>query len=68
MMCAIARNDFAAAREVFFNMAPDARDAPMSRFLMYKIAIRSDDVGLGERTLFVAASIYFLFRRFLRWS
>jgi hypothetical protein len=48
MICALASNDFAAAREAFFGMPEAAQENPHSRFLLYKVALRSQDFDLGE--------------------
>ena len=48
MICAIARQDFNAARESFFAMPDAARMNPQSRFLLYKVSLRSQDDSLGE--------------------
>ncbi|KAI9695204.1 MAG: hypothetical protein M1820_008840 [Bogoriella megaspora] len=51
MQCSLAQNDDAAVREVFFQMPLATRDAPFTRFLMYKLAIRSNDVQLAAESL-----------------
>jgi len=51
MICALARNDFTAAREAFFAMPEAAQENPHSRFLLYKVTLRSQDFDLGKTTL-----------------
>jgi hypothetical protein len=48
IICALARNDLNAAREAFFSMPEPAQTNPQSRLLLYKIALRSQDIDLGE--------------------
>lgn len=48
MICALARNDLSVARESFFSMPEAARLNPQSRFLLYKVALRSQDDDLGR--------------------
>lgn len=48
IICALARNDLNAAREGFFSMPEPAQTNPQSRLLLYKIALRSQDLQLGE--------------------
>ncbi|EKG11028.1 Tetratricopeptide-like helical [Macrophomina phaseolina MS6] len=40
ILCAVAKQDHNAARKVFFEMSESARNAPMTRYLMYKSALR----------------------------
>ncbi|KAF8863587.1 SPO22-domain-containing protein [Acephala macrosclerotiorum] len=51
LLCALARKDVGSAREIFNSMSDCARDEPMSRFLMYKIAIRCGDIELAAECL-----------------
>jgi hypothetical protein len=48
MQSALARADLVAAREAFFSMSEIAQANPQSRFLLYKVALRSGDDELGE--------------------
>ena len=48
ILCALARRDETAAREVFSSMSDSGKDEPTTRFLMYKVAISSDDFDLGR--------------------
>jgi Meiosis protein SPO22/ZIP4 like len=48
MICALARHDLIAAREAFFSMPQAAQLHPQSRFLLYKVALRSQDDDLGS--------------------
>ncbi|KUJ18222.1 SPO22-domain-containing protein [Mollisia scopiformis] len=51
LLCSLARKDFGSAREVFHSMSNSARNEPMSRFLMYKIAVRGGDTELATECL-----------------
>lgn len=51
LLCALAKQDVANAQEIFNNMAQSAKDEPMTRFLMYKVAIRSGDIDLASESL-----------------
>lgn len=51
LLCALARKDVSSAREIFNSMSDSARNEPMSRFLMYKISIRSGDIELASECL-----------------
>ena len=51
IQCALARHDDAAARKIFFQMPAATRAAPQTRYLMYKIAIRSNDMDLAKECL-----------------
>jgi hypothetical protein len=48
MLCALADNDFNAAREAFFLMSEPSQGNPLSRYLLYKVALRSGDDALGK--------------------
>ena len=48
MLCALADNDFNAAREAFFLMSEPSQENPLSRYLLYKVALRSGDDALGK--------------------
>lgn len=43
LLCALARNDIDGARAIYHNMAEEMQKEPRTLYLMYKIAIRSDD-------------------------
>ncbi|GKT44533.1 uncharacterized protein ColSpa_04714 [Colletotrichum spaethianum] len=47
LLCALGRNDTERARQVFHNMSEAARNEPMTRYLMYKVALRSADRELA---------------------
>ncbi|KAF2190807.1 SPO22-domain-containing protein [Zopfia rhizophila CBS 207.26] len=51
ILCALARQDYAAAREVFLKMSDTGRDEPISRYLMYKVALNSGDSELAVQCL-----------------
>lgn len=50
-MCAIARKDPVSAHEVFSSMPKEAQDSPLTRFLMFKFAIRSHETALASQCL-----------------
>ncbi|POS79951.1 hypothetical protein DHEL01_v201659 [Diaporthe helianthi] len=43
LLCALAQNDVDTARSIFCNMSRDAREDPMTQYLMYKTTVRSGD-------------------------
>lgn len=49
-MCALARHDYAAAREIFSKMSDPGREDRMTRYLMYKVALHGNDPDLGTTT------------------
>ncbi|POS85724.1 hypothetical protein EPUL_000909 [Erysiphe pulchra] len=51
LLCALAKKEISNAREIFFSMTETARNEPLSRFLMYKIAIRSGDDDMAVECL-----------------
>ncbi|RKF63583.1 Sporulation-specific protein 22 [Erysiphe neolycopersici] len=51
LLCALAKKEIGNAREIFFSMTEAARNEPLSRFLMYKIAIRSGDDDMAVECL-----------------
>jgi tetratricopeptide (TPR) repeat protein len=51
LLCALARQDTVSAREVFSTMSEAAKNDPMTRFLMFKIAIRSRETELASECL-----------------
>jgi hypothetical protein len=51
LLCALDRHDLVNAREIFSGMPEAARNEPMTRFLMYKVAIRCDEVQLAAESL-----------------
>lgn len=48
ILCALARHDHAAARQIFFGMSEMGKAMPMTRYLMYKVALGINDVELGR--------------------
>ena len=50
MLCALARQDTGLAREVYNQMSPDAQRAPMTQYLMFKVALRSGERDFGSYT------------------
>ncbi|KAI9055545.1 hypothetical protein LZ554_000492 [Drepanopeziza brunnea f. sp. 'monogermtubi'] len=51
LLCALARTDIGSAREIFSSMSDAAKNEPMSRFLMYKIAVRCQETDLAAECL-----------------
>lgn len=51
MLTALTRDDFPAAKATFFQMPQSAQDDPLSRYLAYKVALRSTDYGWGTEHL-----------------
>jgi hypothetical protein len=47
-MCCINTKEYGIAAEVFNQMSEASRDAPLSRFLMFKVALRTSDEDLGR--------------------
>jgi hypothetical protein len=56
LLCAMARKDVGSAREIFSSMPDSAKNEPMSRFLMYKIAIRCGESELAAESLQIISS------------
>ncbi|KAL5321709.1 hypothetical protein ACEPPN_009669 [Leptodophora sp. 'Broadleaf-Isolate-01'] len=56
LLCAHAKKDLGSAREIFSSMPSAAQNEPMSRFLMYKIAVRCEDQDLAAECLQVISS------------
>jgi len=49
IMSAVARRDYAAAREAFSKMSDIGRDDRVTRYLMYKVGLHEgDDSGFGR--------------------
>ncbi|KAF2666798.1 SPO22-domain-containing protein [Microthyrium microscopicum] len=51
MQCAIARQSWNDARQAFFSMSELAQSSPQSRFLLFKVAIRTEDEQLAAECL-----------------
>ncbi len=51
LLCAIARKDVGVAREIFSSMSKGAQNEAMTRFLMYKIALRCGENELAAECL-----------------
>ncbi|KAF2741108.1 SPO22-domain-containing protein [Polyplosphaeria fusca] len=43
IMCALSRQDYPAAREIFSRMSDTGKSEPVTRYLMYKTALQCDD-------------------------
>lgn len=51
LLCALARQDIGRAREIYTSMPTIVQSEPLTRFVMYKIAIRLGEVGLAAECL-----------------
>ncbi|KAK3064561.1 hypothetical protein LTS18_006048 [Coniosporium uncinatum] len=51
ILCALGRQDYTVARKHYFKMSETAKAAPITRYLMYKVALRSTDVELAADCL-----------------
>ena len=51
LLCALARNDYSAAMDVYGSMSEKTKSQPMTRFLIYKIAIRCERFELAAECL-----------------
>jgi hypothetical protein len=56
LLCAMAKKDVGSAREIFSSMSDSTKNEPMSRFLMYKIAIRCGESDLAAESLQIISS------------
>jgi hypothetical protein len=56
LLCALARQDFGSAREAYGSMPDVAKNESLTRFLMFKIAIRCDEVEFASECLHVINS------------
>lgn len=56
IMCALARGDYEAARLVFSMMSEIGREDRVTRYLMYKVALRSGQPELGTLVCICTAS------------
>lgn len=45
--CAMAKHDTVKARQTFNQMPQSIRDAPLTRFLLFKVALKDRDTTLG---------------------
>lgn len=48
MQCALARQDCTEARRYYFAMDDTFRNQPLSKFLLFKVSLQSNDEELGE--------------------
>jgi hypothetical protein len=51
MTVALSRDDVTAARAAYHQMSENGKSAAMTQYLMYKIALRENDVELGVYSL-----------------
>ncbi|KAF6805556.1 hypothetical protein CSOJ01_09425 [Colletotrichum sojae] len=56
ILCALGQNNIERARQAFHEMSEAAQDEPMTRYLMYKAAIRSSDHDLAAECLQLVGS------------
>lgn len=45
--CAMLNQDFNSAREAYFSMPEEGKDSPLTKYLMFKVALQSGDEDLG---------------------
>lgn len=48
LLCALRRHDLSSAREISSHMSDASKGAPMTKYLIYKLALRSEDESLGK--------------------
>ena len=48
LLCALRKHDLSSARELYLHMSDASKGAPMTKYLMYKVALQSEDDALGE--------------------
>ncbi|KAH8687536.1 meiosis protein SPO22/ZIP4 like-domain-containing protein [Tricladium varicosporioides] len=51
LLCALARSDFGSAKDTYGRMPDSTRNEPTTRFLMYKVAVRSQSSELASECL-----------------
>lgn len=51
MLHALEKDDTATAREAYFQMPENGRGAPITRYILYKMALRSGDADLAAESL-----------------
>ncbi|KAF2096421.1 SPO22-domain-containing protein [Rhizodiscina lignyota] len=51
ILCSLSRQEFNRAREIYFQMPESSKAAPMTRYLMYKVALRSGDAEFAAENL-----------------
>jgi hypothetical protein len=56
LLCYLAKQEFGNAKDTYGSMSEVAKNEPMTRFLMYKIAIRSDETEFAAECLQVISS------------
>lgn len=56
LLCTLARQDFTNARDIFGAMSDQAKNEPMTRFLMYKVAIRCNETSFAAECLQIISS------------
>lgn len=50
-MCTLSRKDYGAAREAFTRMSDAGKEEPITRYLMYKVALQNSDSDFGKHTV-----------------
>lgn len=48
IQCVLLRENYTSARDIYSNMPESGRDEPVTRYLMYKVGIRSGDGEFGK--------------------
>lgn len=51
ILCAIQQHEFNKARELFFQVSDSAKAAPITRYLMYKVSLRIEDMEFAAENL-----------------
>ena len=56
LLCALATEDFGNTRDIYGSMSEVAKNEPMTRFLMFKIAIRCEETEFAAECLQIISS------------
>lgn len=51
ILCALGLSDLGKAREIYYGMSDSNKKDPSTQYLVYKVALRCRDLGLGVQTL-----------------
>lgn len=54
---ALSRQDYAAAHDAYLRLPESSRDEPLTRYLMYKVSLRSERTDFGESLLCLTRSL-----------
>lgn len=50
-MCSISAHDYETARSIFYDMSDETKSAPITRYIVYSMAMRSGDSDLAAESL-----------------